>query len=237
EKDSLSPFIHLQEKKKENEVLQKALEEKKEAFREKMEVINSRWRDLHTRDAQLKAYMEESGNSLKENEIMQLQALKKASEDREIRMQKETELLRAKRELEALRNEYQKLCSRVQKYSIFNKYMEDAVRISQDPFCCIQAVLQRYEMLAIMHEELLQTQQQHQESSEQAKVYLDQYKAEKEAEILQYKNELVQLQQRFEQAQSDVLLWETRWADIQNMSAKKILELGTIRMAIFNLFQ
>ena len=62
---------------------------------------------------------------------MRIQALKKASKERERKMQKERELLRAKRELEALRNKHQKLCNEVQKYSIFNKYLEDVVKISQ----------------------------------------------------------------------------------------------------------
>lgn len=65
---------------------------------------------------------------------MRIQALKKASKERERRMLKESELLRAKRELEALRNKHQKLCNKVQKYSIFNKYLEDVVKISQVSF-------------------------------------------------------------------------------------------------------
>ncbi|KFQ63602.1 Coiled-coil domain-containing protein 42A, partial [Pelecanus crispus] len=235
EEDSLSPFIHLQEKKKQARLMQKALEVKEEAFRERMKVITCQWRDLHAKETQLKTYMEKSGRILKENDKMRIQALKKASKERERKMQKESELLRAKRELEALRNKHQKLCNKVQKYSIFNKYLEDVVKISQ--FEEIQEVIWRYKTLMRMHKDLLQSQQGHKEMSEQAKMLLDQYTAEKEAEILEYKNELVQLQLRFDQAQSDVLPWETRWADIQNMTAKKTLKLGTIKMAIFNLFQ
>ncbi|KAM7089276.1 LOW QUALITY PROTEIN: coiled-coil domain-containing protein 42 [Ciconia maguari] len=234
EEDSLSPFIRLQEKKKQA-LMQKALEVKEEAFRERMKVITCRWRDLHTKEAQLKTYMEKSGRILKENDNMRIQALKKASKERERKMQKESELLRAKRELEALRNKHQKLCIKVQKYSIFNKYLEDVVKISQ--FEEIQEVIWHYKTLVRMRKDLLQSQQGHKEMSEQAKVLLDQYTAEKEAEILQYKNELVQLQLHFDQAQSDVLSWETRWADIQNTTAKKTLKLGTIKMAILNLFQ
>lgn len=36
---------------------------------------------------------------------------------------------------------------------------------------------------------------------------LEQYKAEKETEMLQYKNELMQLKLCFDQAQSDIPLW------------------------------
>lgn len=71
----------------------------------------------------------------------------------------------------------------------------------------IREVISRYKTLVRMHKDLLQSQQRHKEMSEQAKVLLDQYMEEKEAEILQYKNELVQLQLRFDQAQSDILSW------------------------------
>ncbi|NWQ94969.1 CCD42 protein, partial [Burhinus bistriatus] len=235
EEDSLSPFLRLRAKKKQVQLMQKALEVKEEAFRDQMKVITCRWRDLHTKEAQLKTYMEKSGKTLKENDKMRIQALKKATKEREMKVQKESELLRAKGELEALRNKHQKLCKRVQKYSVFSKYLEDVVKISQ--FEEIQEVIWRYKTLRRMHKDLLQSQQRHKEMSEQAKVLLDQYMEEKEAEILQYKNELVQLQLRFDQAQSDILSWETRWADIQNTTAKKTQQVATIKLAIFNLFQ
>lgn len=47
-----------------------------------------------------------------------------------MKMQKQSELLRAKTELEALKNKHQKLSDRVQKYSVFSKYLEDVVKTS-----------------------------------------------------------------------------------------------------------
>uniref|UniRef100_A0A8C4V2L0 Uncharacterized protein n=1 Tax=Falco tinnunculus TaxID=100819 RepID=A0A8C4V2L0_FALTI len=57
------------------------------------------------------------------------------------------------------------------------------------------------------HKDLLQSQQRCKEMSKQAKEFLDHYTAEKEAEILQYENELVQLQLYLDQVQKDVLSW------------------------------
>lgn len=71
----------------------------------------------------------------------------------------------------------------------------------------IQEIIWRYKTLMRVHKDLLQSQQGHVEMSEQANVLLDQYTAEKEAEILQYQNELVQLQLRFDQTQNDILPW------------------------------
>uniref|UniRef100_A0A8B9SZE8 DUF4200 domain-containing protein n=1 Tax=Anas platyrhynchos TaxID=8839 RepID=A0A8B9SZE8_ANAPL len=201
EEDSLCPFIRLQEKKKQAQQMQKTLEEKEEvrraagswwwlgwlvvswrvaahrqvaagtgampcslwpcqAFRERMKAIACQWRDLQIKEAQLKAYMKKSRKVLQENDKLRTQALKKARREREMKMQKQSELLRAKTELEALKNKHQKLSDRVQKYSVFSKYLEDVVKTSH----------------------------------------------------------------------------ESRWAHIQKTATQRTLELGTIRMAILNLF-
>ncbi|XP_071659340.1 coiled-coil domain-containing protein 42-like [Patagioenas fasciata] len=116
------------------------------------------------------------------------------------------ELLRAKKKLEALKKEHQKLSSQVQKHSIFKNYLEDVVKISPQ-FEDIQDVISRYKLLMRTRKDLQQSQEKDREMMEQAKVLLDQYEAEKAAEILQCRNELEQLQRRFVQAQSDVRFW------------------------------
>ncbi|XP_071620325.1 coiled-coil domain-containing protein 42 isoform X1 [Heliangelus exortis] len=231
---SPSRLVHLQDKKKEVQVVHKALEQKQEEFKERMKVVTQRWKELQAKEAELKTHMEDSKRLIKESEEMQMRALKKATEEREKRLQKEKELLRAKRDLEALRTARQKLSTKVQKYSIFCKYLEDVVKNSE--FEDIQEIVLRYKTLVRMRKDLLQSQQQHQEVSEQTKLLLDQYKAKKEAEMLQYQKELQDLQ-RLEQIQNDVCLWEGQLADIKNTTSKKAQELATIRTAIFSLFQ
>ncbi|XP_061318004.1 coiled-coil domain-containing protein 42 [Pezoporus flaviventris] len=280
EEDSLSVFIRLQEKRKAAKLMGEALEAKEE-FKERVKAVECCWRDLHAQEAELKTHTEESLRIAKEYDKMRVQALKKAARKREKKVQKEFELLRAKRELEVWRNKHEKLYNKVQKYSIFKGYLEDVVKSSQ--FVDIQEVISPYETLLRVLRDLEQLQERHKEKSEQARVFLDQYIAEKEAEILQYKHELVELQQCFDQAKEDIQFWgaqsnslldtagsgswvpsgtagkqpvwkassrmccsqvpaspagqETRWADIQETSPKKALELDTIRMAILNLFQ
>ncbi|NWS32389.1 CCD42 protein, partial [Polioptila caerulea] len=235
EEDSQPSFIQLLKKKKEVQEMEKALAQKDKAFRERMEVIANRWRDLHAKRVQLKAHVKRSGRIVQEHEELRTQALKINSKQREEKMRKDGELLRAKMELESLRKKHQKLCKKVQKYSIFKKYLEDVVKISQ--FEDISEVTSWYKLLVRTQKDLLQSQHGHKQLAEQDKVFLEQYKAEKEAEMLQYKNELVQLKLRFDQTQSDIPLWEAHWADIQNRTSKKIGKLWTIKLAIHNLFQ
>ncbi|XP_037256621.1 LOW QUALITY PROTEIN: coiled-coil domain-containing protein 42 [Falco rusticolus] len=233
--DAVSLFVYLQKKRREARLMQNALEEKKEAFKERMKAIACRWRGLHIKEAQLKNYKNKFRKFLKENDKKRIQALQKAIGERETKIQKESELLEAKRQLEILKNKHQKLCNKVQKYSIFTKYLEDVVKVSQ--FEEIQEVIWRYRTLVMKHKDLLQSQQRCKEMSKQAKVFLDHYTAEKEAEILQYENELVQLQLYLDQVQKDVLSWEAFWADLQSIIVKEALRLRHIKVGIHSLFQ
>nr|XP_041571622.1 coiled-coil domain-containing protein 42-like [Taeniopygia guttata] len=221
EDDSQSSLIQLFKKKKEARETEKAMAEKEEAFRGRMKVIADRWRDLHAKRAQLKAHVERSGRAVQKHEELRIQALKVNSKQREEKMKKDGELLRVKMELETLRKKHQKLCKKVQKYSIFKKYLEDVVEVSQVSFkisetdherCLpgekdISEVTSQYKLLVRTRKDLLQSQQGHKQLTEQDKVLLEQYKVQKEAEMLQYKTELVQLKLRFYQAQGDLPLW------------------------------
>ncbi|XP_064274988.1 coiled-coil domain-containing protein 42-like isoform X3 [Passer domesticus] len=169
------------------------------------------------------------------NEELRIQALKINNIRREEKIKKDCELLRAKMELETLRKKHRKLYKKVQKYSIFKKYLEDVVEVSQ--FEDISEVTAEYKLLVRTRKDLLQSQQGHKQLTEQDNMFLEQYKAQKGAEMLQYKNELVQLKLRFYQAQSDIPLWEAHWADIQDRTSKKTRKLWTIKLAIHNLFQ
>ncbi|NXP27040.1 CCD42 protein, partial [Scytalopus superciliaris] len=233
--DPASSFICLLKKKKELRCLEKLLAEKKEAFKERMEVIAEQWKDLSARRAQLRAYMERCEGTVQENEMLRRQALNKANKERVDNLKRENELLEAKRELEALRKKHQKLCKKLPKYFVFKRYLDDVVEMSQ--FQDIEEITSFYKILVRSRKELLQSQQWHEELTEKAKVLLEQYRAEKEDEMLHCKNDLVELKQYLEQARSDVPLWEDRWADIQNRAAKKAMKLRATELAIHNLFQ
>ncbi|NXQ05072.1 CCD42 protein, partial [Vidua macroura] len=247
EADSQSPLIQLLKKKKEVQEMEKAMAEKEEAFRERMKVIADWWRDLHAKRVQLKAHVERSGRAVWVHQMilscttnssapLGKRVLGLHSSNREEKMKKDGELLRAKMELETLRKNHRKFCKKVQKYSIFKKYLEDVVNPvlqTED----ISEVTSQFKLLLRTRKDLLQSQQGHKQLTGQDKVFLEQYKAQKEAEMLQYKNHFVQLKLYFYQAQSDIPLWEAHWAGIQDRTSKKTRKLWTIKLAIHNLFQ
>uniref|UniRef100_A0A8C3D653 Uncharacterized protein n=1 Tax=Corvus moneduloides TaxID=1196302 RepID=A0A8C3D653_CORMO len=197
-----------------------------QAFMERMEALAEQWRHLHARRAQLKAH---------ENERLRTQALKKAREEKEQNTKKESELLGAKRELEALTKQHQKLSKKLVKYSLFKRYLENVVENSQ--FRDIEDIISFYKALVRTRKDVVQSQWGHRQLTEQATVLLQQLRAEREAEALQGRNELVQLQESLDRARSDILQWEGRWAELQDRAARKAVELKSLSMAIHSLFQ
>ncbi|NXC58578.1 CCD42 protein, partial [Aleadryas rufinucha] len=235
EEDSTNSFICLLKKMKEVRLMEKVVEEKEEAFTERMEALAEQWRDLHARRAQLKAHVVRSGSTVKENERLRTQALKKAKEEKEQNREKESELLGAKRELEALTKQHQKLSNKLLKYSLFKRYLEDVVENSQ--FQDIEDVISFYKALVRTRKDLVQSQWGHRQLTEQATVLLQRLRAEREAEMLQCRNELVQLKESLDHAQSDILQWEGRCTELQDRAARKAMELKSLNMAIHSLFQ
>ncbi|XP_041326872.1 coiled-coil domain-containing protein 42 [Pyrgilauda ruficollis] len=235
EEDSTHSFICVLKKMKEVRLMEKVVEETEEAFTDRMESLAEQWRDLHARRAQLKAHVVTSGATVKENERLRSQALKKAKEEKEENSKKESELLRARRELEALRKQHQILSKKLLKYSLFKKYLDEVVENSQ--FHDIDDIITYYKALLRTRKDLLQSQWWHRQLMEQGKGLQQQIRAEKEAEMLQCRNELVQLKESLEQAQSDIRHWEDRWAQVQDRAARKAVELRSLTMAIHSLFQ
>ncbi|NXX28830.1 CCD42 protein, partial [Nicator chloris] len=235
EEDSTNSFVCLLKKRKEVRLMEKVVEETEEAFTGRMEALAEQWRDLHARRAQLKTHVVTSGTTVKENERLRTQALKKAKEEKQENSKKESELLRARRELESLIEKHQKLSKKLLKYAVFKRYLEDVVAVS--PFQDVQDMITFYKALVRTRKDLLQSQWWHRQLTEQGKALQQQMRAEIEAEMLQYKTNLRQLKERFDQLQSDIQHWEDLWAKTQDRAARKATELKSLNMAIHSLFQ
>ncbi|XP_063265929.1 coiled-coil domain-containing protein 42 [Prinia subflava] len=241
EEDSTDSFICLLKKMKEMRLMERVLEETEEAFTERMETLAEQWRDLHARRAELKAHVVTSGTTVKEGERLQTQALKKAKEEKVEISKKESELLRARRELESLRKQHQELSKKLLKYSLFKRYLEEVVENSQ--FRDIEDIIIYCKSLVRTRKDLLQSQWWPWQLLEQGKVLQQQIRAEKEAEMLQCKNDLAQLKESLDQAQRDIRQWDVShvpqedcWAELQDRAARKAMELKSLNMAIHSLF-
>ncbi|XP_041094672.1 coiled-coil domain-containing protein 42-like [Polyodon spathula] len=171
-----------------------------------------------------------------ENEVKRLRAMKKAAQERELTNQKESDLAALQQEMTSLNHEREVLEKRVLRHAVFLRYLERVVQASEQ-FQEVRQVMSRYDTLVLTREDLLRTAQENQENMDRARAQLGRFLEEKNNVVLQYNNQLAQLQSRLDQARSDALLWESRWTHIQNTAAKKTLLLGTIKMATLNLYQ
>ncbi|XP_020010828.1 coiled-coil domain-containing protein 42 isoform X2 [Castor canadensis] len=132
EEQSESPSIRLLEKKKEAKIMHQAMEQKKETFKRRMESLNLRWEELGVKEEQLKAHIQKFEQFIQENDQKRIRALKKANKERDLKKQRLRELAKAKQEMVALRLEHQRLSVKLQKYSIFKKYLEKVVENSEE---------------------------------------------------------------------------------------------------------
>ncbi|XP_029784105.1 coiled-coil domain-containing protein 42 isoform X2 [Suricata suricatta] len=246
EEQSESPSIQLLEKKKEASIMHLAMEQKKETFQRRMETLNLRWEELGIKEAQLKAHIQKFEQFIQENDQKRIRALKKANKERELKRQRVRDLARMKQEMASLWLVHKHLSTKLHEYSIFNKYLEKVVENSERPAGQLPELRsitgnamrwRKYSECPGLAGRQALAAQEGQEKIEHVKALLAHYVEEKDDEILQHNNELARLQMHFDHARSDVIIWESRWAHIQNTAAKKTLLLGTIKMATLNLFQ
>jgi len=236
EDDYLTPATRLLEKRREMIEVEQALSAQKEEFQMKMESLQQRREELERKEHQLKESLLKFDKFLKENDSKRARAVKKSHDERELRKGKEKDIIRLKSEIEELVTERDRYQKKLEKNSIFQRYME-RVQESTDEFSEIRDIIGRYDTLVATHLDLLERDQINQDAIENEKARLVRFTEEKNNEILNCNNYLAELQTRLDQAQSKAVKWESKWAHIQNTAAKKTLLLGRIKIASHNLFQ
>ncbi|XP_043943015.1 coiled-coil domain-containing protein 42-like [Protopterus annectens] len=205
-------------------------------FKSKMQALDIRKENLHKKKQEMADYIIKYDQFLKENDQKKQRARMKAEKERELKKQREIDLINMHAETASLKEEKKMLDLNVRKNAVYARYLEKVLEVSSE-FQEIRQLLGRYDTLISTNKDLLQTAQENQEVIEKAGAQLAHCIEQKTDEILQYNNKLSDLQTLLDRAHSKALLWESRWAHIQNTAAKKTLLLGTIKMATLNLFQ
>jgi len=236
EDDYLTPATRLLEKRREMNEVEQALSAQKEEFQMKMESLQQRREELERKEHQLKESLLKFDKFLLENDSKRSRAIKKAHDERELRRAKEIDIVRLKGEMEELLAERDRYQKKLEKNSVFQKYME-RVQESTDEFSEVRDIMARYDTLVATHLDLLERDQKNQDAIEEEKSRLSRFTEEKNNEILNCNNQLAELQTRLDKAQSKAVRWESKWAHIQNTAAKRTLMLGRIKIATHNLYQ
>ncbi|KAI4876012.1 hypothetical protein NFI96_019278 [Prochilodus magdalenae] len=185
---------------------------------------------------------------VQDNEVKRCRAMRKVSRQRELTNQKQADLLALQEEMKSLIKERDKLVKRVRKNAVYHMFLDRAVQACEQwisipanegpfQFQDVRQVMCRYDTLKLTREDLLQITQQNQENIEKSRAELADFIKQGNDTLLHYNNTLAQLQSQLDKAREERMIWESRWAHIQNTAAKKTLLLGTIKMAILNLYQ
>nr|XP_033813000.1 cilia- and flagella-associated protein 73 isoform X2 [Geotrypetes seraphini] len=236
EDEYLTPATRLLEKRREMAEIEHALRAQKEEFQMKMESLQQRREELERKEEELKDSIFKFDKFLRENDSKRSRAEKKADAERLITAQKEKEVVRLQEEINLLTLRREKLGKSVEKYVIFQKYLQKVLEKSEE-FQEISEMVNRFNTLLATQAKLVKRESDSQETMEQERAQLHQYTEEMQNAILQLNNKLAGLKIKLEKAQSTTLQLEAKWAHILNTAVKKILLLGQIKMATFNIFQ
>ncbi|XP_066528656.1 coiled-coil domain-containing protein 42-like isoform X2 [Hoplias malabaricus] len=227
---------HLMQKGRETKDAQKAMEQQKEDLESTLLALRLQKDDLKGKEEHTKHDLHKFDNFLQRHEEKHCQAMRTVTRERELINQKEADIKALQQEMKSLIKERDQLQKHVNKNAFYRTFVDKIVKAS-DQFQEIHQVMSQYETLTLTREELLRITRQNQESIEKCKAQLSCIKEQGTDTVLHCSNTLTQLQNQLDKAQADVIIWESRWAHIQNTAAEKTILLGTIKMATLDLYQ
>lgn len=233
--DHLTPATRLLEKRKEMQEVQSALAAQKEEFQMKSESLQQRREELERKEFQLRESLLKFDKFLKENDSKRARADKKAFDERSLKEQKIREIYRLKEELETVQRAKNKQRVVLDKHVVYQQYMDSVLEITEE-FGEIRELVARHDTLAATNEDLKERQRQNLEQLEGYRVALVKFTEEKNNDILNYNNQLANLQTKLEKEIERAMKWDSHWNSIMSKAAKKTLLLGQIKMATHNLF-
>ena len=226
----------LMKKKRELDEVDAQLAAKREDLKIKMELVQERRDILEKKELELKETLFKYDTFLKENETKKARALQKANSERDTKRRLIHDLEILHKDLENLLREKEESEMKLEKYAASQNYFHSVIMSSTD-FQTISDIKDRYHTLISARQHLSDKIVHQQKFLEKQKLELNQFKEEKNNEILGYGNELATLQVKLEQAQNNAIRWESIWTHIQNTAANKVLNSGRMRMAIYSMYK
>ena len=164
-----------------------------------------------------------------ENDAKLARAVKKAEDERELQKSKQKEIERLQEEIKQLLQRKEKLQGAVQRFSRFNKYLEQSVEYA-DEFQEIREIIDRYDTLTINYKDLLEIEKENEDKINNERKNLNAYLEKKNYEILSMNNTLAEQQSKLDKAQNESHKAENEWNHIQTTAAGKTLLIGETRM-------
>uniref|UniRef100_A0A663EJH0 Cilia and flagella associated protein 73 n=1 Tax=Aquila chrysaetos chrysaetos TaxID=223781 RepID=A0A663EJH0_AQUCH len=256
---ALPPSARLPLKRREVAEVERALQSQREEFRQRMERLAQRRRQLGRREEELRdvvlkfdAFLKVPGRgpgpgpavgapadsvpAPQASAARRERALRRGDEERARAAGQGAEVARLRRELEGLLRRRERLARRLRSLRGFGDYLR-SVLAGMGQFQDIPAMLAHFGALAGARAALAQQAEAGQEQLAQGRARLRRYREEAGSKLLRTNDELTRLRARLEDARRDVLQGESHWARVQSTATQKTLLLGQIKLAVLNLFQ
>ncbi|XP_056154982.1 coiled-coil domain-containing protein 42-like [Lampris incognitus] len=212
------------------------MKKQREEFHSAFENLQVKKRALGEKEAKLRHYMQKFDNVLKEHNTRRCRAVRKAKDERQLTEQKQTQLCALRNKTKELIQERQCLKRQLHKDTLNLTYLENVVQASEQ-FHEPQQLIHSFRTLMLDQENLLCIIQEKQDCSENARAELARQTEQHVDILLRYNNKLSQLQSKLEEILAERMIWESKWNHIQDTAAKKVMLIGTIKMAVFNVYQ
>ncbi|XP_061602598.1 coiled-coil domain-containing protein 42 like-2-like [Cololabis saira] len=206
--------ITYEERKQVSESLQRNIEELQKNIEKKRELIFDQFVQHQKDDEELQAAEREAEQQLQETTVAM-------------------ETLRA--ELDQLHGRRQQLQRQVKRCSRFKDFLEQALPMTK--FQDVDELTGCFENLLHFQDQLYQKESRAQEQLIQKRRKLLKMEEDHELFCLQRNNQVFQLQGELEEASADTQIWEKQWNHVQETAARKMLELGQIKLATLNLYE
>jgi len=233
--DHITPATRLLEKRRQMFEVQEALNSQNEEFSRREDAFRRREEGLRRKDLELQESLIKFNKFLQENESKRNRALKRATDERKQREQKELELRRYDQQLAEKMAEEQSLKAEVEKNLKYQEYLENVVLYLSKDFPEISDVLNRYKTLKDVNEYLNGKQQADEQLNESTQRKLISFKKENENEILNSGNEVAELQVKLEHCKNGTMRLQAEIDEFNMAASDKALALGQVLSSISNI--
>ncbi|KAL4646492.1 coiled-coil domain-containing protein 42B [Arapaima gigas] len=223
------------EKLEEMKAVECVLSAQREDFKRKMEHLQQRRKELDNKEEQLKDSLFKFNKFVKENDSKRARALKKASKEKELAQQKEAEIELLEKEILMLQKRQEKIQAKVQRNAVYRDFLHKVTK-SSTKFKEISELVARFDTLLATRDQLLRKESEGQEHGEALRQQHRRFVEEQGDCILQYNNQLSDLQVQLDQIRSLAFKRDATWNHMQSTSARETLLLGQIKVTTLNLF-
>ncbi|XP_041843763.1 coiled-coil domain-containing protein 42 homolog [Melanotaenia boesemani] len=228
-REDICSFLELYRLENEAEKLTKQYEERKQYLAHVKQQIKELKKNIEQTDD--RRYSREMFQKEKDSKVHMQKV------QREIRLLQENEKMmeKLKKKNAKMAEWKQELLRQVERHSVYKDFLEKVLQQSQ--FKDVDELVSHLENLLHTRDKLFEKRNQVEEQTDQQKKTLETLEDQHNLLLLQKSNELSQLQTELDQARSETLAWEKKWDHIQETAAKKLVELGQIKMATVNLYE